>query len=354
MAHATATPTSILGVVKAMTSEERNISIANLTKQDTLVVAIDWGNVLYRICYGATTVALNDLGIKDFALSSGPQKKAVNKMERGGFTKEEFIEELKRLSEKEPKPNDDEIIKAFNKLFDPKANPEVGYLYERLIYLQDLKERMKTAGINFKLVLLSNTNAIHAEDINKQGRDQSVSDYISIGASESVIFDRLFTSFELGARKGDEHSTDNIFARVFVCLGFLPEKFHLIDDSESYCKSCDVACQALGVIGGGTKMETYGLEGFISAVEATLPETRRVSDSDSALGAYVEKIKADTEKKFRSLVGDEGKLTGFTGQVEGGTPTGATAKPSSRTFEAAGAAAEAEAGAAEAAVTVST
>lgn len=286
------------------------------------VLACDWGNVLAGISYKATNEAFAALDIP-VALGSGKQDPIMNEMERGEKTAADFynrIRELRRnklIEEGKPlgtEPSDDQIQAAFNAIFTTKpGDVNMGFFYERFVYLQDLKARMAAADVDFELIALSNTNAIHLEAINALAAQQGLSEFFGLGQDvKPGIFYRAFPSHELRKRKGEASDDgDDVCARVFAALHYKPERFALIDDSESYCRAVTTSGA-----GTGLQITTFDLRAFVDRIEDWLPESVRVPEA--ARDEYVRTMQAETESVFSASKASGYQVTGFSGDVSAG------------------------------------
>ncbi|WP_107040128.1 HAD family hydrolase [Brumimicrobium mesophilum] len=170
-------------------------------------IILDLGGVLLNINYQLTIDAFIKLGIEDFEdmYTQANQSDLFNKYERGDIEADEFIEGIKLYLPENTSEKD--IIAAWNAmLLDLPKN--------RLDYLMELK-------LDYKTVLLSNTNTIHMDFFHQQLFE------VYGKTSLASYFNEVYFSCDLGMRKPDTE----IFETICQNEGFDPNETLFIDDS---------------------------------------------------------------------------------------------------------------------------
>ena len=174
---------------------------------DTIV--FDLGGVLYDIAPERTFTALKDLSVqldKDEFTTSSPNS-AVNRYECGLLSTDDFIGELQKKAANHV--GADALKLACCELL-------VGFTRSRIDYLQALKKR-------YRLYLLSNTNAMHIEQINEElCRDFNIQGL-------SGLFEKPFLSYKMGVRK----PSSEIYMAMISEVGLNPEATLFVDDLET-------------------------------------------------------------------------------------------------------------------------
>lgn len=166
-------------------------------------IVFDLGNVLLPFDYSIAVRRLNAIeeNLGEVFLSFYKATYDLHRsFERGDLSEEEFI--IKMLNALQNKIDEETFCKIYSEIFT--VNENVASL------LPKLKQ-------HYKLVLLSNTNAIHK----KYGWEQ----YAFIKK-----FDKLILSHEVNAVKPEE----KIYKAVETCTGFQPEEHVFIDDIFEY------------------------------------------------------------------------------------------------------------------------
>tara|TARA_B100001109_G_C18826193_1_gene457121 strand:- start:733 stop:1356 length:624 start_codon:yes stop_codon:yes gene_type:complete len=177
-------------------------------------ILFDLGGVLYHIDYYATIKAFKKLGIKNFHehFSQQQQNNLFDRLETGGISDENFIREMKVLL---PNCTKEEIINAWNALL-------IGMPQENIQLLKDLSKQ-------FRLFLLSNTNSIHINRINKLlYKDYNLK-------SLDPLFDKVYLSHQIGMRKPNNET----FEWVLKDAGILAQETLFIDDSVQHIESAN-------------------------------------------------------------------------------------------------------------------
>ena len=170
-------------------------------------IIFDLGGVILNIDYSRTEQAFIDLGIENFpALYSQMHQSALfDKLEMGKISKEEFITTLQNIAG--IPLTEGQIIKAWNALL-------LDFPVRRLQILQQLR-------LYYDLLLLSNTNELHADAFNNILMQSH--GIPNIG----VFFDKVYLSHRVGLRK----PMPGIFERVLNENGFKAGETLFIDDS---------------------------------------------------------------------------------------------------------------------------
>ena len=169
-------------------------------------ILFDLGGVLYHIDYGITIKAFEKLGIKNFHkhFSQHQQNNLFDQLETGKISNTDFIKEMKVLL---PNCTKEEIINAWNGLL-------IGIPKENIQLLKNLSKQ-------YRLFLLSNTNLIHINQINKLLYE----DYNL--KSLDPLFDKIYLSHQIGMRKPNRET----FEWVLKDAGILAHETLFIEDS---------------------------------------------------------------------------------------------------------------------------
>ena len=177
-------------------------------------ILFDLGGVLYHIDYGITIKAFERLGIKNFHkhFSQHQQNNLFDQLETGKISNTDFIKEMKVLL---PNCTKEEIINAWNGLL-------IGIPKENIQLLKDLSKQ-------YRLFLLSNTNLIHINQINKLLYE----DYNL--KSLDPLFDKIYLSHQIGMRKPNRET----FEWVLKDAGILAHETLFIEDSIQHIKGAN-------------------------------------------------------------------------------------------------------------------
>lgn len=172
-------------------------------------IIFDLGGVILNIDYDLTSKAFKKLGIKDFdkLYSQAKQNNLFNNLETGKIDPEEFRTTLKKYI---PKATDQEIDFAWNAML-------LDLPKERIKLLWEVKE-------NYRIFLLSNTNAIHVKAFTK---------YVDQLYGENLfddIFENHYYSNEIGFRKPNADA----FQFVLSSNNLKAEETLFIDDSKQH------------------------------------------------------------------------------------------------------------------------
>ena len=177
-------------------------------------ILFDLGGVLYHIDYELTIKAFEKLGIKDFHVhfSQKQQNNLFDRLETGKISDEGFIKEMKVLL---PHCTREEIINAWNALL-------IGIPQENI-------QLLKTLSKHYRLFLLSNTNSIHINRINKLlYKDYNIK-------SLDPFFDKVYLSHQIGMRKPNGET----FEWVLKDAGILAQETLFIEDSIQHIVSAN-------------------------------------------------------------------------------------------------------------------
>ena len=182
-------------------------------------IIFDLGGVIYDIDYHKTIDAFSNLGIDqaDVLYSQAKQTDLFDAYEIGAISSEVFIQKLKSKLNKDLE--DSYIINALNALL-------IGVPKCRLDFLLEVK-------LSFNTFLLSNTNDLHIQQINKELEEMKVNEL-------KPFFHEVFLSYELGMRKPHTET----FIEVVNRLGINPTETLFIDDSPQHL----IGAKAAGLI----------------------------------------------------------------------------------------------------------
>jgi putative hydrolase of the HAD superfamily len=175
---------------------------------NTKNILLDLGAVLLNIDVNKLKPAFESLGVKDFNLIQQQLTEAnlFDDLETGKISPDAFCETIRTASNLPLK--DADIITAWNTLL-------LDFREDTMHFLTQLRK-------NYKLYLLSNTNAIHLEQFYKQLQNQ-------LGKSSlDFYFDKLYYSHLVGLRKPDAA----IYHFVLKDAGITAEETLFIDDLE--------------------------------------------------------------------------------------------------------------------------
>jgi putative hydrolase of the HAD superfamily len=168
---------------------------------------LDLGGVLIDVDYGAATRAFDALGFSDFGAlySKARQDHLFDGLETGDLSPAQFRDRIRQLYR--PDITDREIDTCWNAMLGSIPPP-------RIELLRSLKER-------YRLLLLSNTNAIHVPAFEAIiARENNIADFKS-------LFHGAYYSCEIGLRKPHAEA----FHHVLEQHGADPSGTLFIDDS---------------------------------------------------------------------------------------------------------------------------
>ena len=179
-------------------------------------IIFDLGGVLIDIDYQATEKAFVELGLKDFGekYSQLNQNDLFDKLEIGEISAQHFINKILTLCPVGTSPN--KVVAAWNAMLGE-------FPKEKIELLQQVKRRLP-------IYMLSNTNEIHIPKVYEAWCKVS-------NEPMSVIFDKIYLSFEIGKRKPDVST----FNWVCESLKINPETTLFIDDSPQHIEGAKKA-----------------------------------------------------------------------------------------------------------------
>lgn len=170
-------------------------------------IIFDLGGVILNINYQLTSQAFKALGAQNFdeLYNQFHANALFEDLETGRVTPEEFLARIKKhLPEG---TTDEQIVEAWNAML-------LDFPVARLQLLQQLRN-------HYDLFLLSNTNAIHLEALNRQlEKERGI-------PSLAAFFDRSYYSHLIGYRKPEKESYQVILDEN----GLKPEHTLFIDDT---------------------------------------------------------------------------------------------------------------------------
>lgn len=173
-------------------------------------IIFDLGGVIIDIDYNKTADAFKTLGLIDFdeKYTQAAQTELFDRFEIGEVSSFHFVNRLLDLLPQGCNAN--QVVHAWNAMIltIPK---------ERLDWLTDLRKSRK-------IVLLSNTNALHIDAVN---RALTVT---MPGKKLTDFFDHVYLSHEMGMRK----PSVDIFIKVCNDQGFEPATTLFVDDTERH------------------------------------------------------------------------------------------------------------------------
>jgi putative hydrolase of the HAD superfamily len=170
-------------------------------------ILFDLGAVLIDIDFEKVCKSFEDIGIKDFdkQYSQLAASTLFEDLEKGKISDTFFYKEIqKQLQSNIPS---EEIRNAWNSIL-------LDFRIETMQYLTDLKK-------DYNLFLLSNTNAIHLNEINLLAQQQLHVEELD------VYFTKAYYSFKMGMRKPNA----DIFEFVLKDAGIEAGETFFIDDS---------------------------------------------------------------------------------------------------------------------------
>lgn len=155
----------------------------------------DLGGVLINLDLERCIQNFKDLGLQNFEqhLSLFGQKGFFLKFEKGQISVPEFRDEIRKLC---PNPLTDEQIDA----------AWCSFLCDIPLYKLNMLMELKR---NFKLLLLSNTNALHIEVA-------TANEFARVGKSITAIFDSCYYSYRMGMAKPDAEIFEALLADASV------------------------------------------------------------------------------------------------------------------------------------------
>jgi HAD superfamily hydrolase (TIGR01509 family) len=197
--------------------------------QNYKAIIFDLGGVILNLDYNKTIEAFKALGLDDFETmyTQAKQSDLFDRFETGQISSQHFINSLLPYLPKNVTPN--QVVHAWNAMI-------LDFPIERLNFLSELNQKMP-------IYLLSNTNAIHLDAVNRA---------LSKVTSQSLdsFFNKAYYSHEVNLRKPHAEIYD------LVCKenGLNKSETLFIDDT-------------IGHIEGA---KSYGLNGFHLTKEFTI------------------------------------------------------------------------------------
>ena len=169
-------------------------------------ILFDLGGVFITIDYQATIDAFEKLRFENAQLLYSQAEQAIlfEKYETGKISTPHFINNLLKLSNSNPSPN--QIVKAWNSMIGD-------FSIESITLLKNLQSK-------YRLFMLSNTNELHMELVKRKWQE------IENAPMES-FFEKVHFSHQLGLRK----PYPNTFLEVCKINNLDPVKTLFIDDS---------------------------------------------------------------------------------------------------------------------------
>jgi putative hydrolase of the HAD superfamily len=169
-------------------------------------ILFDLGGVFITIDYQATIDAFEKLGFENaqHLYSQAEQAILFEKYETGKISTPHFINNLLKLSNSNPSPN--QIVKAWNSMIGD-------FSIESITLLKNLQSK-------YRLFMLSNTNELHMDLVKRKWQE------IENAPMES-FFEKVHFSNQLGLRK----PYPNTFLEVCKINNLDPVKTLFIDDS---------------------------------------------------------------------------------------------------------------------------
>ena len=180
-------------------------------------IIFDLGNVLFDIDFNKLKPAFEKLGIQDFdkQYSLLHASDIFLQLEKGEIMPEEFYDLLRK--ESGLISNNEAMEQAWNSML-------LQFRWESIAFLQQYKTR-------YRMFLLSNTNYIHQQCINKMLKERT-------GITElRQLFEAAYFSHEVGMRKPDLA----IYQHVIDDAQLNPVETIFIDDVEANIKPAETA-----------------------------------------------------------------------------------------------------------------
>ena len=173
-------------------------------------IIFDLGGVILNIDYQLTENAFKTLGIQNFSdlYTQAAQTGLFDNYEKGLCSTPYFINAL--LDFLPPNTSANKVVSAWNAMI-------LDFPTENLELLKQLKNK-------YRLFLLSNTNDIHLQAVNRSL--QRVSETKNL----APYFEKTYYSFEMGMRK----PSGEIFDKVCLDNNLSPSKTLFIDDTERH------------------------------------------------------------------------------------------------------------------------
>lgn len=173
-------------------------------------IIFDLGGVILNIDYQLTEKAFKSLGLQDFSkmYTQAAQTGLFDNYEKGNCSTPYFINAL--LDFLPPNTSANKVVAAWNAMI-------LDFPVQNLELLQKLKSK-------YRIFLLSNTNDIHLQAVNRALKKVSNENNLS------GFFEKTYYSFEMGMRKPDAE----IFKKVCHENNLDYQKTLFIDDTERH------------------------------------------------------------------------------------------------------------------------
>ncbi|OUD36403.1 HAD family phosphatase [Flavobacterium sp. FPG59] len=166
---------------------------------DTII--FDFGDIFINLDKQATPKAFKELGLQQWNSTFDTLNVAF---ETGKISRQEFLDGLQKQI---PQANQTDILKAWNAIL-------LDFPQHRLDFLVLLSKK-------YRLFLLSNTDAIHIEQFEKQSGEAFCSTFYK-------CFEKVYFSFDLGMRKPDLE----IYKHLLDSHDLIPTNTLFVDDKK--------------------------------------------------------------------------------------------------------------------------
>ncbi len=179
-------------------------------------IIFDLGGIFIEIDYNATIMEFEKLGFENaHALySQSEQSLLFEQFEKGEISSPHFINKLLAISTANPSPND--LVKAWNSMI-------CNFSTESISILKNLQDK-------YRLFMLSNTNELHIDLVNRRWKEVEDSPMHS-------LFEKIHLSHELGMRKPYPET----FLNVCKINNLNPKNTLFIDDSIQHVEGANQA-----------------------------------------------------------------------------------------------------------------
>jgi FMN phosphatase YigB (HAD superfamily) len=176
-------------------------------------ILFDLGGVLINLDYSLTEKAFVALGLAEaeFWNLQKSHSKLINDFETGQISSSYFINGILPLCRQGTSPN--QVVAAWNAMI-------LDFPKDRMNWLLNFSK-------NHRIFLLSNTNDLHMQRVNRRLVESTGN------ATIDIYFEKSFFSHEIEMRKPDVHT----FQWVCDVMNVLPEKILFIDDSQQHVLS---------------------------------------------------------------------------------------------------------------------
>lgn len=174
-------------------------------------IIFDLGGVIYAIDYHSTILAFEALGINDFesVYAKAGQSNLFDDIETGAISKDKFVSDLKKMMD--GIATEEQIIDAWNAML--------------IDFMEDAIDCLKRLKGSHRIFLLSNTNEIHIQEIEKRAGKKHFEDFCQ-------LFEKVYLSHEIGMRKPHPE----VFQYIINEQSLSEEETLFIDDSPQHVK----------------------------------------------------------------------------------------------------------------------